>query len=176
MTTTFFIKILPINNKVLYYIYLSIFLSSFSAAAQKPIVVNKQADLNFGTFTTSSSSTSLKMDPFGNRVPAGVILINKNPGNPAEFWVYATQGKTINITFNNNPTATFTTVILTGNNGGTMQLNISQNDFNPGMSFIHTGDVNTTPTIIKMGGQLMVSPTQTPGNYSGQVRLNFNYQ
>lgn len=153
--------------------FLMTYMISFSAQAQeappRPIViyVNPALGLNFGKFSQGNFGGTVIIYPNGTRSSTGDIvqLSSGIPFSPAIFEVEANIGTVVSIL--NGPN-----VILTGSNGGSIQLQIGASS--TGSPFI----TNVAPpgrTQVRIGGTLIVgSPVSNPGgNYSGSFMVTF---
>jgi hypothetical protein len=167
------ISYIPIRYYKGFALLLLIFMVSFSIKAQeappRPIViyVNPALGLNFGKFSQGNFGGTVIIYPNGTSSSTGDIipLSSGIPFSPAIFEVEANIGTVVSIL--NGPN-----VILTGSNGGTLQLQIGASS--TGSPFI----TNVAPpgrTQVRIGGTLIVgSPVSNPGgNYSGSFMVTF---
>ena len=134
----------------------------------KPIVVTVDIlqNLNFGTFCYGNGSgTTVTITSAGARSSTGNIILISSAVSAALYSVKAIPGTLI--TISNGPDA-----ILTGSNGGTLQLHIG--DSFPMSPLITTGD----ETPVTIGGILTVgsSAANPPGIYGGSFFVTFIQQ
>lgn len=125
-------------------------------------------NLGFGAFSNGGSGGTITVSSSGNRTATGSItLLNLGqPYSQALFDVLAPAGTIISIT--NGPDA-----ILTGSNGGTMNLRPGNSD---PASPIATDPSGTTR--ISLGGTLAIGnvAASPPGTYTGTFYITFNNQ
>lgn len=129
--------------------------------------------LQFGDFTLSSGAASggtVTVDYMGNRTASGdVILLNLgHTAQQAIFELKLCPGRRVTLSY-------ATDIILTGNNGGSMNLKLGDTNFggnntsfasNKGCDDIHQ---------ITIGGALTVSSISSnpPGEYTGSFDITF---
>lgn len=126
--------------------------------------------LNFGSFTTGNATGTVRVSYDSTPTTTGdVILINGQTVTSALFDVYALPGTVINIIPASN------SFELTGSNGGSMLVTISDSDFSTGPTFITQANPNS-PNEVYVGGTLNVSSVDAanpPGLYNGTIIINF---
>lgn len=146
------------------------------ALPARTLSVEATQSLNFGTFCLSSSSApggTVTVGWDGSRSYTGdIILLSGFPGHaPAIFEVNLCQGRNIIITYS-------ATTVLTGNNGGSLTLNIGPTEKGgSGSSFpVNYNCQFITP--LRVGGTLDVGPNMSnPGGvYTGSFSITFNQQ
>jgi hypothetical protein len=153
--------------------------SSLEAQPEPPprsITVTPTQSLHFGTFSLlslSSGGGTVTVDWQGYRSSTGdVVLLPLVPTHtPAIFEIKLCQGRNVVITY--SPTA-----ILTGSNGGLVNLIIGPTEKGPsGSSFTVNADCNFV-TQLRVGGTLIVgNNSANPGGfYSGSFTITFNQQ
>lgn len=150
---------------------LLLLLLAFNASGQedppRPMKVSTYQHLNFGAFINGSGGGTITIEPGGSRNITGDIIpvYHGYQYHPAIFEVEANAGVVISIL--NGPAIT-----LTGNNGGSMLLQLGQSL--PVSPFVNS----THPpfkTQIMVGGTLMVGNflANPPGDYTGQFFITF---
>jgi hypothetical protein len=156
------------NQIVLIFSFLCLFSGQNPVSAQekppRPMSISKWQDLSFGAFSPGLSGGDVTINSSGGRtVTAGIIEFGLSyPFHPAVFEIDGEPGTLISWIS--------TSTILTGSNGGSIELRIEASA-NP---YIST--VSLSGTIrISIGGTLtvgnpMVSP---PGSYSGSFSITF---
>lgn len=150
-------------------------LFGFLANAQGPgnpprpveIYVNPAQGLNFGAFYQGGSGGTVIIYPNGSRATTGSV-IQTSQGfsfSPAIFEVDAEPGTLVTIL--NGPD-----VMLTGSNGGTIQLTVGESD--PPSPFVTTA-TSPSRTLIRIGGILTLGNplASPPGNYNGTFSVTF---
>ncbi len=139
---------------------------------QRSLTVTPTQSLHFGTFcVTSSAGGTVIVGYDGLRTSTGsIVLLSKAPtSQPAIFEVKLCQGRNVIITF-------AATATLTGNNGGTLTLEIGPTEKGGyGASFSTNTDCNYI-TPLRVGGTLVVSGFAIPGTYSGTFDIVFNQE
>jgi hypothetical protein len=109
----------------------------------------------------------------GNRTSTGqVMLLNSGPAPQAAiFEINLCQGRLVVITY---PVST----ILSGNNGGSVKLNIGPTEKGVSGSAFQVNTDCSFITQLRVGGTLIIgSNTANPGgNYSGNFSITFNQQ
>jgi hypothetical protein len=138
----------------------------FRASSQ--ITIYPVQNFSFGTFYQGNGGT-VNISAAGERSATGdIILMNTSaPGSQAIFDIQAPAGSIISLS---TPDAT-----LTGSNGGTMTLHISNTD--PASPF-NTTAVPPNLTRIQVAG-ILSSGNRTsspPGVYQGSFSITFNQQ
>ncbi len=131
------------------------------------VSVNLSQNLNFGAFYHGNVGGSVIIYNDGSRSSSGdiVLLTMGYTFSTGLYDVVANPGTLVSIL--NGPNA-----ILTGNNGGSMILQLGDSD--PGSPFI----ITTSPpasTQLRIGGTLFVGNpiTNPPGNYGGTFDVTF---
>lgn len=131
------------------------------------VTVNLSQNLNFGAFYHGNTGGTVIIYNDGSRSSTGdiVLLTMGYTFSTGLYDVVANPGTLISILNGSN-------AILTGNNGGSMILQLGESD--PGSPFI----ITTTPpasTQIRIGGILNVGNpiTNPPGNYGGTFDVTF---
>jgi len=157
---------------VVLWTFLFIFTTSIVRGQEMPprpidVTVNLSQNLNFGAFYHGNVGGSVIIYNDGSRSSTGdiVLLTMGYTFSTGLYDVVANPGTLVSIL--NGPNA-----ILTGNNGGSMILQIGESD--PGSPFI----IITTPpasTQVRIGGTLYVGNpiTNPPGNYGGTFDVTF---
>ncbi|MFD1095893.1 DUF4402 domain-containing protein [Salegentibacter chungangensis] len=135
------------------------------------VEVRTARNLNFGTFTIGNNGGTIYVSPVANptRIVTGdIIELNREPVTSAIFDVYANPGTVINIV----PASSVFT--LTGSNGQTLELRITDMDYSENPTFIAKGP-HTIPQEVYIGGTLSVSniTTNPAGQYAGNITINF---
>lgn len=136
------------------------------ALPQRFITVTSTQAIHFGTFClTGGSGGTITLGFDGSRSSSGgIVLLSAAPyAKPAIFEVKICQGRNVSISFASS-------TILTGNNGGTLTLDIGPTEKGSNGSVFTTNSDCNFITPIRVGGTLHVPANATPGNYSG----NFN--
>ena len=141
----------------------------------RSITVNHTQDINFGAFcleNAGSSGGTVQVDWQGNRSTTGqIILLNTETFQPAIFEIKLCQGRNVRISYD-------PTIILNGNNGGSLILNIGPTEKGvSGSSFQVNTDCNFT-TLLRVGGTLTVgNNSANPGGfYSGNFNIRFDQE
>lgn len=126
--------------------------------------------LNFGTFTTSYTGGTVRVNYLGERIATGDVVLLNYGGTPsfASYDVTASPGSILTITSPNN-------IPLSGSNTGTLYLNIDS--YYPSKTFLATAVPPMTNTI-SIGGTLTIGnlASNPPGNYSGTVYITLIQQ
>ncbi|HEV7621385.1 MAG TPA: DUF4402 domain-containing protein [Flavisolibacter sp.] len=144
------------------------FCISSSAASSQILSVRTVQNLNFGAFTQTGSSGTVIISNSGSRSATGGIL----PLNlgltyfQAIFEIEAPAGTIISILNGSD-------AVLTGSNGGTMSLHISNSDpLSPFVSAVSP----PAKTQVNIGGVLSIGDkVQSPsGFYTGTFYITFN--
>jgi len=149
-------------------------LLSFSVQAQedppRPLQVSTFQNLSFGAIIQGTTGGTIIIDPQGSRSVTGdIIPVNMGYSYyPAIFEIRALPGSLINIV--NGPD-----VLLNGNNGGTLLLQIGNSI--PNSPFINTRNP-ASPIQVRIGGTLTVgnSIANPAGNYIGFFSVTFAQQ
>lgn len=128
--------------------------------------VNVKQELQLGAFTQGSSGGSISISPEGVRTGLGTVLPLNFGVNyaPLILEIQGPRGSVVSMLANET--------VLTGSNGGTMNLTIQST--NPQMPIVITDDP-PEKVIIKIGAVLRVgnSLESPPGNYSGSLNISF---
>lgn len=142
----------------------------------KVITVNATQELHFGTFSLQSGGSpggTVTVDYSGNRTFSGqIILLSEAPlHQPAIFEINLCQGRNVIITYP-------ATTILSGNNGGTLILNIGPTEKGPSGTAFQVDTDCSFITQIRVGGTLTVgnNAANPAGTYSGSFNIIFNQQ
>lgn len=169
-----------INWKLLHTLFFLMILTGLLAQdppdmPSRSIVVNSTQNLSFGVLTILSGSTggTVTVDYNGMRTASGsVVLLNSSP--QAQQGIYEVKicpGRLVNISYPNS-------VVLTGNNGGSLTMNLGPTDKGPsGSSFISNKGCNDVH-YVNVGGVLTVGSmaANPPGDYSGTFEITFIQQ
>jgi hypothetical protein len=142
----------------------------------RTVTVKSTQALNFGSFClvdNGSSGGTVTVDWQGNRTSTGqVVLLNSGPEPQAAiFEINLCQGRLVVISYPS-------TTILTGNNGGSVVLNIGPTEKGvSGSAFEVNTDCNFI-TRLRVGGTLIIkSNSANPGGeYSGNFSISFEQQ
>lgn len=136
----------------------------------RPVSVYLDQELSFGAFSTGVSGGTVIIYADGTRSATGsVVLVNMGYLYfPAIFSVETNPGNIISILYGGD-------AILTGNNGGTLTVQLSDPD--PPSPFVTTA-VPPGRTQIYIGATLLVGNTfaNPPGTYTGTVSVIFNQE
>jgi hypothetical protein len=152
--------------------------SSFSQPGlpSRTVTVHSTQAINFGSFclvNNGSSGGTVTVDWMGNRTATGqVMLLNSGPAPQAAiFEINLCQGRLVVI---NYPVST----ILSGNNGGSVKLNIGPTEKGLSGSAFQVNSDCSFITQLRVGGTLIIgSNTANPGgDYSGNFSITFNQQ
>lgn len=136
---------------------------------QRTITVQATQDIDFGTFYATSAGTITVNWNGTISTTGGVVSFSSLTAHPAIFEVKLCQGRNVTLTY--NPTTT-----LTGNNGGSLTLNIGPTEKGPsGSEFPVNNDCNFITTL-RVGGTLEVSGSSIPGIYSGSFAIDFTQE
>ncbi|MDQ3278278.1 MAG: DUF4402 domain-containing protein [Bacteroidota bacterium] len=124
--------------------------------------------MNFGAFTVGAGGGSVIMSNSGTRTANGnvILLTGGTTSLQAIFELELPTGTIVTVV--NGPDAT-----LTGNNGGSMSLQLG--NASPASPFATTA-VPPARTQVKVGGTLSVGNATIPGTYRGQFVVSFHYQ
>lgn len=121
------------------------------------ITIDKNADLDFGTFASGIIAGTVSMETDGTRYQTGgVVLLTTNAGHPATFTVHGTNNGHYSVTLPDDEPVTLTL------SGGTETMTIA--------SFVHSADRILDATgqeTFKVGGILNVAANQPAGIYEG---------
>ena len=121
------------------------------------ITIDKNADLDFGTFASGIIAGTVSMETDGTRYQTGgVVLLTTNAGLPATFTVHGTNDGHYSVTLPDDESVTLTL------SGGTETMTIA--------SFVHSADGILDATgqeTFKVGGILNVAANQPAGIYEG---------
>lgn len=159
----------------------ALFLFTVSALSQpglpsRTVTVHSTQAINFGSFclvNNGSSGGTVTVDWMGNRTATGqVMLLNSGPAPQAAiFEINLCQGRLVVITY---PVST----ILSGNNGGSVKLNIGPTEKGVSGSAFQVNTECSFITQLRVGGTLVIgSNTANPGgDYSGNFSITFNQQ
>lgn len=159
----------------------ALFLITVSAFSQpglpsRTVTVHSTQAINFGSFclvNNGSSGGTVTVDWMGNRTATGqVMLLNSGPAPQAAiFEINLCQGRLVVITY---PVST----ILSGNNGGSVKLNIGPTEKGVSGSAFQVNTECSFITQLRVGGTLVIgSNTANPGgDYSGNFSITFNQQ
>lgn len=159
----------------------ALFLFTVSALSQpglpsRTVTVHSTQAINFGSFclvNNGSSGGTVTVDWMGNRTATGqVMLLNSGPAPQAAiFEINLCQGRLVVITY---PVST----ILSGNNGGSVKLNIGPTEKGVSGSAFQVNTECSFITQLRVGGTLIIgSNTANPGgDYSGNFSITFNQQ
>ncbi len=142
------------------------------ALPQRSITVNSTQSLQFGTFAlTAGAGGTVSVGWDGSRIATGnVALIAMAPmAQPAIFEIKLCQGR--NVSINYAPTT-----ILTGDNGGTIVLDIGPTEKGSSGAFFPTNNNCNFITILRVGGKLHIPVGAIPGNYTGNFLITFNQE
>lgn len=139
------------------------------ALPQRTITVQSTQDIDFGTFFATSAGTITVNWNGTISTTGGVVSFSGLTAHPAIFEVKLCQGRNVTITY--NPTTT-----LTGNNGGSLTLNVGSTEKGiSGSEFPVNNDCNFITTL-RVGGTLEVSGSSIPGIYSGSFSIDFTQE
>jgi hypothetical protein len=137
------------------------------------IIATTLQNMNFGTFLIGSSgSGSVIIYPDGSRICSGNVFPVNSTTSALRYEVVALPGTLITIVGQH--------LMLSGSNGGTIGLDISDSD--PHSPFIATGIPTGTGTLVRMqvtiGGKLTIvsSGDHPPGNYGASFDVTFIQQ
>ncbi len=164
-----FLKLLCFTT-VLYF-YANISYSQPKLPPRTMTVTAAQA-IHFGTLClTGGSGGTVKVGFDGSRNSTGGIALLSMPptAQPAIFDIKLCSGRISNITYS-------ATTVLTGNNGGTLTLDIGPTEKGiSGSSFITNNDCNFI-TQLRVCGTLHIPDNAIPGTYSGNFDITFNQE
>jgi hypothetical protein len=145
-------------------------LAGFMHVNGQGISVYTSQNLSFGAFFQGASGGSVTVSSSGTRSAGGdVILAGLGiPYYQSVFEIEASPGTIVHILNSQD-------VILTGSNGGTMNLHLGDPD--TGTTLI-TSAVSPARTQVNIGGTLTMGGTSinTPGTYNGTFHISFNYE
>ena len=128
-------------------------------------------DLYFGTLCVTGVGGTAKLGYDGSRTSTGgITLLPMAPtARPAIFEIKLCSGRNVSISFSPN-------IILTGDNGGSLILDLGPTERGPsGSSFATTSDCSFI-TPLRVGGTLHIPGTAIPGIYSGSFDMTFNQE
>jgi hypothetical protein len=142
-----------------------------SATVMEPIAVNKAADLSFGRFGIGAGGT-ITISTSGVRTTSGVVPSpDAGAMTAAKFVVTGTSDATYSITYGG------TDSLSRASGSETMMLtkfsDLTAANSTAGNATIGTLTVGTQS--IYVGGTLAVAANQAPGNYTGLVSVNVEY-
>jgi spore coat protein U-like protein len=128
-----------------------------TATVVEVITIEKDVDLDFGTFASGLSEGTVSMETNGTRnQTGGVVLLDTDAGNPATFIVHGTNNGHYFVTL---PTENSITLTLST---GTEQMTIASFTHNAGGILDGTGQAT-----FNVGGVLTVPADQPAGVYTG---------
>jgi hypothetical protein len=160
--------------KMLLSMMILLILCPLSAGAQemppRPVAVYLDQNLSFGAFSTGVSGGTVIMYTDGTRTATGSVML-VNMGflyYPAIFSVETNPGNIVSILYGGD-------VILTGNNGGSMTVQLR--DPEPPSPFVTTA-IPPSRTLIYIGATLVVGNplANPPGSYNGTFSIFFNQE
>ncbi len=129
--------------------------------------VTVKQEINFGAFTQGPSGGIISLTPEGLRTASGsVVPLNLGATYlPLIVEIEGPKGAIVSMLAEE-------TILLTGNNGGTMKLKIRSTI--PAIPFMITDDA-PVKNILKIGADLIVGnlTESPPGNYSGTLNISF---
>lgn len=172
------------NTKIFKTILVTFVVLAFSLVSAKgqpnlpprTITVNSTQTLHFGSFCLENSGSaggSVTVDWQGNRSSSGqIFLLPTAPAHQAAiFEISLCQGRSVIITY---PPST----ILSGNNGGSLTLNIGPTEKGGNGSVFQVNGDCSFITQLRVGGTLIVgSNSANPaGTYTGTFDIIFNQQ
>jgi len=179
--STIALKVVLNKNRARIILALFIMLfGSLSADAQNPtdsvppdpgaITVYTMQNMSFGAFSAGNSGGTISIGTNGIRSVTGdVVPLNMGVQfHPALFEVDAVEGSILSIMNGSS-------IALTGNNGGTINLQLGTSD--PPSPFITTVP-QPQRTTVQLGGTLTIgnSTVNPPGTYSGTFYITFNQE
>src|SRR5690349_20215769 len=145
-------------------------LAGFMQVNGQGISVYTAQNLGFGAFFQGAAGGSVTVSSSGTRSASGdVILAGLGiPYYHSIFEIEASPGTIVHILNSQD-------VILTGTNGGTMNLHLGDPD--TGTTLI-TSAVSPARTQVNIGGTISMGGTSanTPGIYNGTFHISFNYE
>jgi len=141
-------------------------LVSIAQESSVPLSVVSLQDISFGAFFQGSSGGTVTISPDGSRLVSGDIIEANISGSsycPAIFELEADPGTLISILKG-------TDTSMTGNNGGSVNLQIGDSDTESPIIIPISGRIQ-----VRMGGILTVGNPQTnpSGDYSGSFEVTF---
>jgi hypothetical protein len=139
---------------------------------QRSITVASTQSLQFGTFAlTGGAGGTVNVGWDGSRTATGnIALLAMAPmAQPAIFEIKLCQGRNVSITY--APTTT-----LTGDNGGSIILDIGPTEKGSNGAFFPTNNNCNFITILRVGGKLHIPIAAIPGNYTGNFYITFNQE
>jgi hypothetical protein len=161
------VMVLPIT----FFVYIGISHSQ-PVLPQRTITVTPTQAIHFGTFALNGGAGGTVTVTYdGIRTSTGgiILLPNAPVAQPAIFEIKLCQGRNVIISFD-------ATTVLTGENGGSMILDIGPTEKGiNNASFATNSDCNFT-TPLRVGGTLHVPGSAISGGYSGNLYITFNQE
>ncbi len=148
------------------------YLKAQPALPPRSLTVTATQALHFGTIALSGNSTgTVTVGWDGSRSATGnIILLSIFPSpQPAIFEIKLCQGRNVIITFSN-------TTVLTGNQGGSLQLDIGPTDQGGNNAIFAAGNDCNFITPLRVGGTLHLPLNATPGTYTGSFEITFHQE
>ena len=141
-----------------------------SCAAWSQMLVYPVQSFNFGSFYQGMDGGTVDISAQGSRsATGGIVLINSGASySQAIFEIDAAEGSIISVLIGPD-------IILSGSNGGSMTLRLSNSD--PVSPFVTTA-VSPARTVVRIGASLIIgnSSASPPGNYSGSFSITFHQE
>ena len=146
-------------------------LNAQPALPPRSLTVTATQGLHFGTFALSGSTGSVTVGWDGSRSATGnIVLLSIFPTpQPAIFEIKLCQGRNVIITFSNS-------TILTGNQGGSLQLDIGPTDQGGNNAIFAAGNDCNFITPLRVGGTLHIPLNALPGTYTGSFEITFHQE